>query len=279
MDTPRRLGRGSRLSWVGAYVVPIRLRRHSVSDENPRHAWLIGASSGMGLDVARLLSEQGWQLTLSARSAERLQEAADQVGGRALELDVTDSSAVAACAKQVFAHTHPELVMVNAGDYEPMPLDQYDVELFERLNKVNYLGPVYVLGAVLPLMKAAGGGQCLINASVSGYVGLPGAAPYSAPKAAAIHLAEALRPEAVRWKIRLRVINPGFVRSRLTEKNNFRMPALMEPGQAARRIVDEIDGNGFEISFPRRLVWPIKLLRCLPYSWFFALVNRVALGK
>jgi len=165
--------------------------------------------------------------------------------------------------------------MINAGDYEPMPLADYDIALFERLNRVNYLGPVNVLGAVLPLMRDAGGGQCLINASASGLVGLPKAAPYSAPKAAAIHLAEALQPEAARWGVSLRVINPGFVRSRLTDKNDFHMPGLMEPGQAARRIVDQLDGRSFEIGFPRRLIWPLKLMRCLPASWRLGITRRM----
>ena len=115
----------------------------------------------------------------------------------------------------------------------PCPWKHSTSHLFERLNRVNYLGAVYVLGAVLPLMREHGGGQILLNASAAGYRGLPRAAPYSAPKAATIHLAESLHPEALRWGIRLRVINPGFVRSRLTAKNAFRMPGLMEPEAAA----------------------------------------------
>ena len=172
-----------------------------MSGDAVRHAWLIGASSGMGLEVGRLLVTAGWQVTLSARNPERLNLAAADIGAMPLQLDITDKEGVISCARQLYARQPPALVLVNAGDYRPMPLQDFDIELFEHLNRVNYLGAVYVLGAVLPLMRAHGGGQLLLNASAAGYRGLPQGAPYSAPKAATIHLAEALHPEAARWGI------------------------------------------------------------------------------
>jgi len=244
-----------------------------------QHAWLIGASSGMGLEFGRLLVRAGWTVTISAREPTRLRDAATEIGATPLCMDVTDRDAVHASAKQVFSKMVPELVMVNAGDYRPMPLEDFDVDLFERLNRVNYLGAVYVLGSVLPMMREHGDGQVLLNASAAGYRGLPHGAPYSAPKAATIHLAEALQPEAARWGIRLRVINPGFVDSRLTAKNSFRMPGLLTAETAARRIMDGLDDKGFEISFPRRLIWPLKLLRCLPYRFFFWFIGRKVLSS
>jgi NAD(P)-dependent dehydrogenase (short-subunit alcohol dehydrogenase family) len=159
-----------------------------------------------------------------------------------------------------------------------MPIEDFDATLFERLSQVNYMGPVNVLDAVLPLMREQGGGEILLNASAAGLRGLPRSAPYSAPKAATIHLAEALRPEAGRWGIRLRVINPGFVKSRLTAKNRFAMPGLLEPTEAAKRIVAAIGQSRFEISFPRRLIWPLKVLRCLPYGIYFRLIERRVLS-
>lgn len=237
-------------------------------------AWLIGASAGMGLEVARQLVAQGWQVTLSARNELRLRDAAADVGATPLQLDVTQIDPVRKAAKQLFAAQHVDLVLVNAGDYEPMPIEDFDAALFERLSRVNYLGPVNVLDAVLPLMREQGGGEILLNASAAGLRGLPRSAPYSAPKAATIHLAEALRPEAGRWGIKLRVINPGFVKSRLTAKNRFEMPGLLEPVEAAKRIVAAIGQSRFEISFPRRLIWPLKVLRCLPYSIYFRLIER-----
>jgi NAD(P)-dependent dehydrogenase (short-subunit alcohol dehydrogenase family) len=243
-----------------------------------KQAWLIGASTGMGLEVARQLVDAGWRVTLSARNEERLLSAAEPLGAQAVALDITDVEQVRRAAAQVFGADRIDVVMVNAGDYEPMPIEAFDAALFERLNAVNYLGPVNVLDAVLPLMRDQNGGEILLNASAAGLRGLPRSAPYSAPKAATIHLAEALRPEAARWGIRLRIINPGFVKSRLTAKNRFTMPGLMEPAAAAQRIVSAIGRSTFEISFPRRLIWPLKLLRCLPYGLYFRIIERRVLS-
>ena len=231
----------------------------------------------MGLEVGRLLVKAGWTVTLSARNSERLEQAAGDIGAATLALDITDRAAVETAAQRIYSQRQPQLVLVNAGDYRPMPLEAFDIDLFEHLNRVNYLGAVYVLGSVLPRMRARGG-QVLLNASAAGFRGLPNGAPYSAPKAATIHLAEALHPEAARWGIRLRVINPGFVDSRLTAKNRFHMPGLLKPEVAAQRIFDQLEGKGFEISFPRRLIWPLKVLRCLPYRLFFWLIERKVLA-
>ena len=240
-----------------------------------RHAWLIGASRGMGLETARLLSERGWRITLSSRTPAALEDASAALDATGIPLDITDQAQVNAVAEAVFSEHPPQLVLINAGDYQPMPIEAFDVALFEQLNRVNYLGVVYVLGAILQPMRDSGGGQVLINASAAAYRGLPMAAPYSAPKAATLNLAEALQPEARKWGIELRVINPGFVRSRLTEQNAFAMPALMEPGEAASRIVAGLEQRKFEISFPRRFIWPLKLLRCMPYRLYFAITRRL----
>jgi len=238
-----------------------------------RHAWIIGASQGIGRELARLLAAQGWQLTLSARTEERLFEVATACKATPVAFDATDREATLAAASRVFASRPCDLVLVNVGDYEPMPLAKFDADLFVRLNQSNYLASVYLLDALIPLMRDRGG-QILLNASAAAYRGLPNSAPYSAPKAAVIHMAESLEPEMARHGIRLRVINHGFVKSRLTDKNSFPMPFLMEAREAAERIAGAIPGNGFEITFPRRLTWPMKMLRCLPYRLYFAIVNR-----
>jgi short-subunit dehydrogenase len=127
----------------------------------------------------------------------------------------------------------------------------------------------------LPHLLARRSGQILVTASLAGYCGLPYGAPYGASKAALINLAESLRPELEARGVRLRVVNPGFVRSRLTDKNRFRMPYLMEPDQAARAVMRRLDREGFEIAFPSPLVWRLRLLRALPYRLFFHLTRRM----
>ena len=242
-------------------------------NQHTGHAWIIGASQGIGRELARLLAAQGWQLTVSARNEKRLLEVSATCEATPVAFDATDREATLAAATRAFSSRPCDLVLFNVGDYEPMPLAEFDTDLFVRLNRTNYLASVYLLDALIPLMRD-GGGQILLNASAAAYRGLPNSAPYSAPKAAVIHMAESLAPELAREGIRLRVINHGFVKSRLTDKNTFAMPFLMEAREAAERIAGAIPGNAFEITFPRRLTWPMKMLRCLPYRLYFALVNR-----
>lgn len=241
--------------------------------------WLVGASSGIGRCLVQQLAAAGWRVAASARSAERLDALAAAAGAgsvRSYPLDVTDAGAVAATVVRIEQEWGPiEMAILNAGDYEPMPLEQFDAALFRRLMEVNYMGAVHCLDALLPRLRRRRSGQVLLTASVSGYRGLPSAAPYSATKAALINLAEAVQPELASEGVRIRVINPGFVDTPLTRKNRFAMPFLMTAEQAAARIVEKLDSSAFEIAFPRRFVWLLKVLRCLPYRAYFALIRRM----
>ncbi|MEW6445712.1 MAG: SDR family NAD(P)-dependent oxidoreductase [Pseudomonadota bacterium] len=243
----------------------------------PHLAWVTGASSGIGAALALQLAEVGWRVVASARKAEALQQlSARHPRIHAQPLDVTDLAsvreAVAAIERQ---HGPIDLAVLNAGDYRPMPLDEFDVQLFERLMRVNYMGVVHGLDALRGPMCQRGRGQILITASVAGYRGLPLAAPYGASKAALINMAESLHPEFLARGVRLRVINPGFVKSPLTALNHFTMPGLLEPEEAARAILRGIERKGFEISFPAGFVFVMKRLRNLPYALFFPLIRRV----
>lgn len=243
-----------------------------------RVAWLVGASSGIGQALAFALEADGWQVAVSARRAEPLQSM--QARNPALSpypLDVTDVQSLHDAAAAITRTLGViDLCIFNAGDYTPMPLDAFDVELFRKLCETNYFGVVNGLAAVLPLMLRRGQGQILLTASIAGYRGLPKSAPYSASKAAVINLAESLHLELKARGVLLRVINPGFVRSPLTDKNTFRMPFLMEPEEAAQAIMRELPGHNFEIVFPKRFAYVLKLLRILPYWLYFRLTGRAA---
>lgn len=243
--------------------------------------WLIGASSGIGAALAGQLLAAGYRVAASARRGERLRAlraglsaSADDFG--VFPVDVTDSDAAHEVAGAIEVAMGPiDIAIINAGDYRPMPLAEFDIALFRQLIDVNYLGVVHCVAALLPPMLARRAGQILVTASIAGYRGLPLAAPYSASKAAAINLAEALAPELRKAGVHIRVINPGFVDTPLTRKNSFRMPFLLAPDAAARRIVAGLNGSSFEIAFPRRFAWLMKLLRCLPYRLYFPLVSRI----
>ena len=243
-------------------------------------AWITGASTGIGREVALGLARGGWTVAASSRTESRLLELTEAHGGAgrmvAYPVDVTDRQAMLSTAQRIHDEQGGlDLAIFNAGDYRPMPLDEFDVALFEQLIHVNYLGVVYGVAAVLPIMRSKGQGEILVMASTAGYRGLPRAAPYGASKAALIHLAEALKPELDAVGVRLRLINPGFVKTRLTDKNPFHMPAIMEPAEAADAILKALPKDKFEITFPMGFSFVLKALRCLPYSLYFRLTKRL----
>lgn len=242
-------------------------------------AWITGGGSGIGRALALALSQAGWRVAVSGRDPDKLARAcgADPHGRLiATPLDVTDPEAVQAVVAGLERDHGPlALAVLNAGDYQPMSLAGFDAKLFRRLAEVNYLGVVNGLDALLPRMRQRAAGQILINASLSGYRGLPMAAPYGATKAALINLAESLHGECRAAGIRLRVLNPGFVRSALTDRNAFKMPFLTTPEAIADHVIDRLDRDGFEIAYPRRMAWLMKALRLLPYRLYFALVARM----
>ena len=243
-----------------------------------KNAWIIGGSHGIGLEVARRLVSDGWRVTVSARNQQRLEELSQAEGFSVLVMDATESSQVSETAERVFSDSRgmvPELVLINVGDYEPMSIDNLDARVFARLNRINYLAPMYVLEKILPLMRDAGGGDIWVNASLAAYRGLPKSAPYSASKAATLNMVECLSPEAENWGIHLGVINHGFVKTRLTDKNTFHMPSIVEPQQAANYIVDGMRKKRFEITFPWLFTSWMKVMRCLPYAVYFLLTRQM----
>ena len=240
--------------------------------------WLVGASAGIGAALTDRLVARGHRVAISARQQARLDERAGRDPGRVLALaaDVTDPESLARAYRELVAQWRvPDSVILNAGDYEPMGLADFDPALFERLIRVNFLGAVNGIETVREDFVDRGAGEIVLTASVAGYRGLPYAAPYGASKAAMINLAESLRPEFERAGVAMRVINPGFVRTRLTDKNDFAMPGRIEPDEAAALIARGLEGRGFEILAPRGFGWVMKGLRLLPYALYFRLTRRM----
>jgi NADP-dependent 3-hydroxy acid dehydrogenase YdfG len=244
-------------------------------------AWVTGASSGIGREVSLELARRGWRVIATARRAEKLEALAQEAAGLSGKIlpepgDVTDVEALRSLVERSEdAHGSIALAVLNAGDYRPMPLAEFDPDLFRHLMEVNYLGVVNAVAALLPPMTARRAGEIMINASLAGYRGLPKSAPYGATKAALNNLAESLQPELAGLDVRLRVINHGFVRSALTDQNDFEMPFLIDPERAGRRIVDAVGRRGFEVTFPIRFSLIMKLLRCLPYDLYLPLMKRL----
>jgi len=246
-----------------------------------RLALITGASSGIGRALAVALARDGWRVVVSSRRQEALEAIATDhpdIAGRFYPrvADVTDRSQLAAMVAAIESDVGPlDTVVLNAGAYDPVLLDDLDAGRFAHTMEVNFTGTMNGLAAAFPHLRARGRGQILVTASVAAYRGLPKASAYGASKAAVLNAFEALKPEADATGVSLRVINPGFVETELTAKNDFKMPQLITPEQAASYIHREIDSSGFEILFPKRFGWVMKALRLLPYRLYFALTRRM----
>lgn len=241
-------------------------------------AWIIGASSGIGKALAEQLSKDNWQVAISSRNKDALaaiENTSDNI--QAFALDITNKDDLANARDAIIqAFGSIDTLFINAGDYTPMPLPEFDPALFEKLMAINFHGAVNALDTVLPYMRNKQSGEIFITASLAAYRGLPKAAPYNASKAAVLSLAESLHLELKQQGISLRVINPGFVESPLTQKNAFKMPFIISPEKAAEYIVKELPNSNFEIVFPKRFAWIMKTLRLLPYRLYFALTRSSA---
>jgi len=244
-------------------------------------AWITGASSGLGAALARHMAREGWRVVASARRADKLAEleraTADDPGSiHSMPLDVTSASAAAAAIAEIEESLGPiDQAVLNAGTHKPVRAAALDVEDFQRLVDLNLMGTVNCLAPLLERMTARGSGRVAMVASLAGYRGLPTSGAYGMTKAGLINLAEALRPELEGYRVVLQIVNPGFVRTPLTDRNDFPMPFLMEADDAAAALYRGLHSNRFEIAFPRRFAYMMSVLRILPSPIAFALTRRL----
>ena len=232
--------------------------------------WLVGASEGLGLALAQGMSAAGADLVLSARNADRLAAAVASLPGRAqaMPMDVADAGAVRAAAAQVGA---VDGLVWLAGVYWPMRAQDWNADQVEAMCDINFTGCARVLGAVLPGMVARGSGHVVLTGSLSGFRGLPGAIGYGASKAGVMALAESLQADLRGSGVRVQLANPGFIRTRLTGKNTFRMPQIMEPEAAAAHMLRLMASDRFSHSFPTPFQWLFRAANFLPDTLYYRL--------
>ncbi len=221
--------------------------------------WLVGASDGLGAALARKLSARGVELVLSARSEDKLQALADDLPGKATvqTIDIADSDSVKAAAKAV---GQVDGLVLLAGVYWPFGAKEWDADQAVAMADINFTGFMRVLGQVVPDFVARDAGHIVITSSLTGFRGLPGSIGYTASKAATMSLAECMYADLRKTGVLVQVCNPGFIKTRLTDKNDFKMPMIMEPDIAARHMVEHMGTEHFKTSFP----------------WLFSLVFRGA---
>ncbi|MDP9109863.1 MAG: SDR family NAD(P)-dependent oxidoreductase [Pseudomonadota bacterium] len=249
----------------------------AIRDWHGKRVWVIGASTGIGGETARLLLAKGARVALSARRRAELEEiAGDNPDALVTVLDIVDHASVLAARDAVLAKWQGiDLVLVVAGGYNEMRADEFDLKVANQLVDLNLRGVLNCLDAVLPgLLKQAGGGIGIVG-SVAGYSGLPKALIYGPTKAAIINLCESLYLDLRPRGIAVYMINPGFVKTPLTANNDFKMPALLSAPEAAAALVAGLEKGAFHIHFPHRFTNWLRFARLLPYRWYFALIHRV----
>lgn len=243
--------------------------------------WVTGASAGIGRALCVDLVARGWTVYATARRTDRLERLSLEAKGPGRIIpapgDVTDLVQMRQIVDRINAQDRLALAVLNAGIYMPMRAKAFSAETAKEMFDVNLVGVTNALEPVLKSMIAAGTGHIALTASVAGYRGLPGAAPYSGSKAALIAMAEALAMDLVDHGVRMSVINPGFVETDATSVNEFEMPFLQTTEEAAQAISKGLFKPGFEIAFPWIFVRILRLIGLLPnraYIW----VVRAATG-
>lgn len=248
-----------------------------ITDWYEKRVWVIGASTGIGAEVARQLLRKGARVAISARNLVALQElAAEQKNAVVLPLDVTHHAEVKSAAEILLNKWQGiDLVLIVAGAYNEMRADSFDLTVVNQLIDVNLRGVFNSLDAVLPTLLAQKQGGIGIVSSVAGFSGLPKALIYGPTKAALINLCESLYFDLHPRGNAVYLINPGFVETPATAGNAFAMPALISAERAAQEIIDGMERGHFHIHFPKRFTNWLRMARLLPYRYYFWLIHKV----
>ena len=232
--------------------------------------WIIGASEGLGRELSIQLSNLGVKLIISARNETRLNKLSSLTKAKVLALDVLDIDAIKQASKSVGII---DGIIYVAGDYTPLNSTTWNVEEVDKMIAVNFTGAAKVLGFIVPKFLKQNNGHIVMIGSLSGFRGLPNAIGYGASKAAMMHLAENIKADLYKTPIKIQLINPGFIKTRLTEKNNFKMPFIMSVEDAAKRVIFAMNSNRFQANFPvifSLLFRASNLLPAFIYFWLFS---------
>ena len=229
--------------------------------------WLVGASEGLGAALAHKMSAAGIHLFLSARSEDKLNDLAASLPGKSdvVPVDVSDAESVKAAAEAV---GDIDGVVQIAGVYWPFGAKNWDADQAIAMADINFTGAMRLMGAVVPKFVERDAGHIVLTGSLSGFRGLPGAAAYTSSKAGVMTLAESLYADLRKTNVRVQLVNPGFVKTRLTDKNDFSMPFIMEPEDAAREYFEHMNTHAFKRSFPTLFSWVFRGSQFLP-DWLY----------
>jgi short-subunit dehydrogenase len=248
---------------------------------NYKTIWITGASSGIGEALALEYTRRGHIVFGSARSNDKLKS----VEAKTLKMDgtfhpvkadVCDLTALGSAFDTIESQAQtPDLIILNAGTHIPSSATNFSLSDHRQLIEINYIGVLNCLDVVLPSFLKRKSGQIAIVSSVAGYRGLPMASGYGASKAALINFCESIKEELKQEGIDLRLVNPGFIKTPLTDLNEFPMPFLMPVEDAVEKMIKGLEGNRFEITFPTRFALIMKILRILPNFMYLPITRRI----
>ena len=238
--------------------------------------WITGASSGIGKSLAIKFANEGWKVAVSARRESLLKELSDKYPNiESFPLDVTDSNKCNSVFKDIVEKfKNVEICVFGTGIHDPNSEKEFNLEKIKKIMEVNFFGTMNSINSIYDYYKKKKSGQISIISSVAGYRGLPAAGAYCASKSALTSFAESFYFEMKRKNVRVSLISPGFIKTPMTDQNDFPMPMIKSPEFAAEQIyLGLIKKKGFEIHFPKAFTYFLKFLRILPHSIYFKLVE------
>ena len=239
--------------------------------------WITGASSGIGKAVAEKFAKEGWKVAISARRKEILDEMAKNPNIFSFPLDVTKEDQVNEVFSKIMENfKNLDICFFCSGTYNPKYEQKIDAKKIKSTMDTNFLGTVHCVKSVESFFKNKKSGQISIVSSVAGYRGLPNSSGYGPSKAALTNFAESIYFDFKKYNVKISVISPGFIKTPLTDKNEFKMPFLKSTEFAAEKIYEGLtNSKSFEIDFPKQLTLILKFLRILPYKLYLFLVGKL----
>ena len=244
--------------------------------KNQKNIWITGASSGIGKALAEKFAIEGWKVAISARRTEILEQMASKENMTSYPLDVTDQKKVTETFSKIVKDFNKiDLCVFSSGTYDPKLEKEINLDQNKFVMNTNYFGVLHCIKSVEGYFKDKKEGHISIVSSIAGYRGLPNSSGYGPSKAALTNLAESLYFDFKKYNVRISLISPGFIKTPLTDKNEFKMPFIKSPEYAAEKIFNGLTkSDAFELHFPKELTLILKLLRILPYKIYLYLIAK-----
>lgn len=244
--------------------------------ENHKKIWITGASSGIGKALAEKFAREGWQVAISARSKDKLEQIAQDPNIFAFPLDVTNKDQCANVFQDIIAKFNTiDLCVFCSGTYDPNKEKEINLEQIKFVMDVNYFGVLNCVKAVEQYFKEKKNGHISIVSSITGYRGLPNSSGYGPSKAALSNFTESIYFDFKKYNVKISLVSPGFIKTPLTDKNTFEMPFIKSPEFAAEKMFKGLTkSSAFEIDFPKELTTLLKIFRILPYRIYLFLIDK-----